>query len=151
MANGSVAIPSRSINPVSHLSPLIEAALQDSCDQPPDFHENFRRQFATLIGLGATAILAKGKWTLSTQWHLLTFLSYDDDFTQSKDKFERLSIIVAEMICNAMTPFKFLGMPRYFDDFMQAMTCVIYPVSIGTVDKKRNIRELLQTLFENCD
>ncbi len=49
MANGSVAIPSRSINPVSHLSHLIEAALQDSCDQPPDFHENFRRQFATLI------------------------------------------------------------------------------------------------------
>jgi hypothetical protein len=78
-------------------------------------------------------------------------LSYDDDFTQSKDKFERLSIIVAEMICNAMTPFKFLGMPRYFDDFMLAMTYVIYPASMELVDKKRNIRELLQTLFEKYD
>ncbi|GEM_PF-1335623 len=151
MAKRSVAIPSRSINPVPHLSYLIEAALQDSCDQPPDFHENYRRQFATLIGLGATAILAKGNWTLSTQWHLLTFLSYDDDFTQSKDKFERLSVIAAEMICNAITPFTFLGMPRYFDDFMSVMTHVIYPASMELADKKRNMRELLQTLFEKCD
>ncbi len=151
MAKGSVATPSHSINPVSHLSYLIEAVLQDSCDQPPDFHENYRRQFATLVGLSFTAMLAKGSWPRCSQWQLITFLGYGDNFTQSKDKFGELSILVAELVCNAISPFKLLGMPRYFDDFMLAMTSIIYPTSMELMEKKRNIRELLQTLFEKCD
>ena len=151
MANGSVATPSHSINPVSHLSYLIEAALQDSCNQPSDFHENYRRQFASLVGLSFTAMLAKGSWPRCSQWQLLTFLGYGDNFTQSKEKFEELSFIVAELVCNAMPPFKFLGMPRYFDDFMLALMHIIYPASMELTDKKRNIGKLLQTLFENCD
>jgi hypothetical protein len=151
MAKRSVAIPSLSINPVSHLSYLIEDVLQDSCNESSDFHENYRRQFATVIGLAFAAILAKGNCAHSNQWHMLTFWCYGNDFTQCTDRFERLSVIVAELICNALMSFKFLGMPRYFDDFVLAMTYILYPANMDSMDKKRNIRDLLQTLFEKCD
>src|SRR5579862_2340247 len=106
MAKSSVTIPSRSINPVQHFSYLIEAALQDSCDQPPDFHENYRRQFATLTGLGFTAVLATDSRLRYGQSQFLTFLSYGDDFTQSRNNFERVSTTVAEIIYSAINPFK---------------------------------------------
>jgi hypothetical protein len=151
MANESVAIPSRSINSVSHLSYLIEAALQESCKEPSEFHENYRRQFATLVGLGFTAILVKGGQVQFCHLHLLAFLNFGNDFTQCTTKFESLSAVVAEIICSAISPFRFLGMPRYFDDFLLSITNVVYPPRMELVKKKEKIKQLLQILFEECD
>jgi len=104
-----------------------------------------------VIGLGFTAMLAESSQTQPCQLHLLAFLHCGDNFTQCIDKFERLSKTAAEVICSAINPFKLLGTPRYFDDFLLAITNVVYPASMELIEKKQKTKELLQTLFEECN
>jgi len=150
MANESVTISSSAINPVLHLSHLIKTALQCSCDQSVGFHEHYRGQFGLLVGLGLTAMLAKGGQKQACEKYLGAFLSCGDDFTQCSDEFDPVSVLIAEIVCSAMSPFQFLGSPRYFGDFIQAILSVIYPACMELIEKKENVHQLLQKLFETC-
>jgi len=150
MANESVTISACAINPVLHLSHLIKTALQRSCDQSAGFHEHYRGQFGLLVGLSLTAMLAKGDQKQACKKYLDAFLSYSDDFTRCFDEFDRVSVLVAEVVCSAMRPFQFLGSPRYFDDFIHAVISVIYPAGIELIEKKEKVHQLLQKLFETC-
>ena len=150
MANESVTISSSAINPVLYLSHLIKTALQDSCDPSDEFHEHYRGQFGLLVGLGLTAMLAKGDQKQSCEEYLGAFLSCSGDFTRCADEFDRVSVLVAEIVCSAMNPFQFLGYPKYFTDFLQAMVSVIYPASVTIIKKREKINQVLKTLFGIC-
>jgi hypothetical protein len=148
MANESVTISTCVINPVPYLSHRIKAALEESLKEPAEFHEHYRGQFSLLVGLSLTALLERGGQKRSCKKYFGAFFSCSDDFTQCPDEFDRVSSLVAEIVYSAMSAFLFLGSPRYFDDFIQAVVSVIDRESIESIQKKENVRELLKKLFE---
>lgn len=150
MTNESVTISAGAINPVLYLSHLIKAALQETRNESTGFHEHYRGQFSLVVGLSLTALLARGGQKQSCRKYFGDFLSYSDNFTRCSDKFDQVSLLIAEIVFGAMSAFLFLGFPRYFGDFIQAVISVIDPVNMKYIKKKEKINELLKKLFETC-
>jgi hypothetical protein len=155
MANESVTISACASNPVVSLSSLIKTALEEALEQPVskqslEFHEHYRRQFSLLVGLSLTALLAREGQKPSCKKYFCDFLKCSDNFTQCSEEFEKISLLVAEMVFNAMGAFRFLGLPRYFGDFIQAIISVINPVNMESLQKKEKAEKLLKELFETC-
>jgi hypothetical protein len=150
MANESVTISACVINSVPSLFHLIKAALQDSRKQPAGFHEHYRKQFSLVVGLSLTVMLVRGGQKQSCEKYLGAFLSCSDDFTRCTDQFDQIALLVAEMICIAISAFRFLGSQRYFDDFIQGVISVIEPLRKKSMKRKEKIDELLKELFETC-
>ena len=119
MANESVTISACASNPVPYLSHLIKTALQEAYySQSDGFHDHYRGQFSLLVGLSLTALLARGGQKQSCRKYFSGFLNFSDNFTRCSDEFDQVSLLVAEMVCRAMSAFRFLGFPRYFGDFI---------------------------------
>lgn len=150
MANESVTISACAINPVPYLSHLIKAALQEASMESTGFHEHYRGQFSLVVGLSLTALLARGGQNQSCRKYFGGFLHCSDNFTRCSDEFDQVSLLVSEMVFSAMSAFLFLGFPRYFGDFIEAITSVICPVNIEYIQKKEKMDELLRKLFETC-
>jgi hypothetical protein len=70
--------------------------------------------------------------------------------THQQDEFERLSVAIAEMICNAIYPFRVLGFPQYYDDFLLAMTHTLSSSDTVSTETKNEIQEILLELLEKC-
>jgi hypothetical protein len=149
MAKHILAVSSRPSNPVSHLAYLINAALEERCSSTADIPTDYQQQLCTLMGLSFTAVMAEGSRTRSCRPHLAAFLRYSRS-TQHQGKFERLSLAIAEMVCNAIYPFKMLGFPRYYDDFMLAMTHTLSPSNTVTAKIKDAVQDVLLELLEKC-
>jgi len=149
MAKDILAVSSRPSNPVPHLAYLINAALEERCSSVVNIPTDYQQQLCTLMGLSFTAVMAEGSRTRSCRPHLAAFLRYSN-LTQHQERFERLSVAVAEMVCNAIYPFKILGFPRYYDDFMLAMTNTLSPSSTVSDEIKDAIQEVLLKLLEKC-
>ena len=125
MAKQILAVSSRPSNPVSHLAYLINAAMKARSKLSDYFSTEYKQQLRTLVGLSFTAILAEGSKLRACRPSLVVLLRYNK-LTQP-EKFEQLSVAIAELVCNAIHPFKVLGYPRYFDDFLLAMTHAVSP------------------------
>jgi hypothetical protein len=155
MANESVTISACASNPVLSLSYLIKAALEEAIERPlvkqsEEFHAHYRGQFSLVVGLSLTALLARGGQKHSCKKYFGNFFSCSDDFTRCTEEFDRISLLVAEVVCKSISAFQFLGLPRYFDDLIQAVISVINPVSMESLQKRGDIEKLLQKLFEAC-
>lgn len=151
MANESLAVSSPHGNLVSEIAYLIETSLQERCDFSPDDHPyaDYRRELATLMGLGFTVILAEGSRIRSCRSHFAAFLRYRD-FIQHSDKLPQLSIIIAEIIYSAIYAFKMLGFPLYYDSFVQALVRLLQSHGLANAEKEKKIKKLIQQLFEMC-
>jgi hypothetical protein len=145
----SVTISAGAINSVPYLSYLIKAALQENRkEKSAEIHEHYRGQFSLVVGLSLTALMERGGKKEACRKYFNDFLSCSDDFTRCPDEFDQVSLLVAEVVCSAMSVFGFIGSPRYFDDFIQAVISVVYPESKESLKKKGKIDELLKKLFE---
>jgi len=91
--------------------------------------------------------LAEGSRARSCRPHLAIFLRYRN-FTQHPDKLEPLSHAVAEMICNAIYPFKALGHPLYYDDFVAALVNTLKSSDTHNNKADEGIKRIMQELFE---
>lgn len=149
MAKEILAVSSRPGNPVSHLAYLIHAALEERSNLSDNFSTDYQKQLCTLAGLSFTAVLAEGSKTRSCRPHFAAFLRYSN-LTHQQGKFERLSVAVAEIACNAIYPFKVLGFPRYYDDFLLAMTHTVSSSDTPSAETKNGIQEILLELLEEC-
>lgn len=147
MANEIVAVSSRSGNLVSTIAYLIEATLQERCDLSSESNAIYLQQLATLTGLGFTAVLAEGSHIRPYRPHFATFLRYRD-FTEHTDKFEPISHAIAEMVCSAFCPFKQLGHPRYYDDFINALVNVLTSSNTSDTEGRKGIKNMLQELLK---
>jgi hypothetical protein len=137
------------------LSYLIKAALEEVTRQhigkkSADFHEHYRWQFSMVVGLSLTAMLVRGNQKQSCEKYLCAFLSFSDDFTQHMEEFDHISQLVAETVCDAISAFRFIGSPRYFDDFIQAVINVVDPLRKKSIKEKEKVEKLLKELFETC-
>jgi len=145
MAKDILAVSSRPSNPVSHLAYLIHAALEARSNHSDNFSTDYKQQLLTLVGLSYTATLAEGSKTRSCRPSLAAFLRYSNLI--QPEKFEQLSVAIAEMVCNAIQPFKVLGYPWYYDDFLLAMTHAVSPSDAISVETKHGIQEVLFELL----
>ena len=150
MAKEILAVSSRPGNPVSHLTYLIYAALEERSSFSDGFSIDYQRQLCTLVGLSFTAVLAEGSKTRQCGLSLAAFLCYSN-LNQHQDKFEELSAAIAEMVCSSIYPFKVLGFPWYYDDFLLAMTHAVSPSDAVSAETKNGIQEILLELLEKCD
>ncbi len=150
MAKEILAVSSRPSNPVSHLAYLIHAALKERSSVSDSFSTDYKRQLSTLVGLSFTAVLTEGSKTRSCRPYLAAFLRYSN-LSQQQGKLEELSVAIAEMVCNAIHPFKVLGFPWYYDDFLLAMTHTVSPSDAVSAETKKGIQEILLELLEKCD
>jgi len=147
MANSILAVSPHPSNTVSQLAHLINTALQERCEISTDSHEEYHQALSTLTGLGFTAVLAEGSHIWSCRPHMATYLRYRN-FSQHPGKLEPFSHAIAEITCRAISPFKALGHPLYYDDFISALVHTLK--SSDTFDAKtdQGIKEMMQTLFE---
>jgi hypothetical protein len=146
----SVAISAGAINPVLYFSHSIKAALEKTGRKSTGFHAHYRGQFSLLVGLSLTALLVREDQKQYCRKYFDDFLSCSDNFTQCAEEFDRVSLLVAEMVCSAMRAFLFLGSQRYFDDFIQAVISVVDPDSKASIKKKEKMNKLLEKLFQTC-
>jgi hypothetical protein len=151
MANAILSTSTPLGNPVSEIAYLIDAALQERCHLPADIYldTGYAESLATLVGLGFTAILAEGSRIRSCKPHLAYFLRYRH-LTQQADKTDQLAMTLANIICNAIQPFRVLGFPMYYDDFVSALINVLTSPTAGSPDTKNGIKNILHCLFEKC-
>ncbi len=146
MAKDSLAVSPTSSNLVSQLAYLINTALRERCDLSSDSRADYYRDLATLIGLGYTAILAEGSRIGLCRPYIATFLRYRD-FARHAVKLETFSHAIAEIVCNAIRPFKVLGHPLYHDEFIAALVTVLRTSDIDNVLADKGIKKMLQELF----
>jgi hypothetical protein len=151
MANESLAVSQPHGNPVSEIAYLIETSLQERCDfSPEDYpYSDYLRELKTLMGLGFTVILAEGSRVRSCRPHFATFLRYRD-FIQHSDKLSQLAIVIAEIICSAIRPFKVLGFPLYYDSFVNKLANLLKSHGIANTEQEKKVKKLIQQLFEMC-
>ena len=146
MANESLAFSARSINLVSRLAHLIDTALQERFDFSGHRHVEYFQTLATLAGLGFTAVLAEGSQVRSCRPHFAVFQRYRD-FTQHSDKLKLLSRAIAEIVCHAIYPFRMLGHPGYFDEFISALMNALQSSDTQAGTDAR-IKIMIQELFK---
>ncbi|MCE3238540.1 MAG: hypothetical protein K0R24_1521 [Gammaproteobacteria bacterium] len=151
MANGILASSTSLGNPVSEIASLIDAALQKRCHLPTDndLGATYAQLLSTTVGLGFTAILAEGSRIQSCKPHLATFLRYRD-LTQSANKASLLAMAIAKITCSAIQPFRVLGFPVYYDDFVSAFLHTLYPHFDASSDIRKEIKKTVRRLFEKC-
>ena len=149
MAKEILAVSSRPSNPVSQLAYLIHAALDTRRNHSDNFSTEYMQQLCTLVGLSYTAVLSEGSKAWSFRPHIAIFLRYRSLIHQS-DKVEQLSVAIAEMICHAIYPFKALGFPRYYDDFLNAIIYVVSSSDTTSIEIKNGIQEILLELLDQC-
>ncbi len=101
------------------------------------------------MGLGFTAILAEGNKIKSCKPHFFTCLRYHN-FIEYPKELQQLSIAIAEIICTAIRPFRQLGFPLYYDSFVQALVCILKSYGTNDAGKEKDIKKMLQQLFEMC-
>lgn len=149
MAKQILAVSSRPSNPVSRLAYLIHAVLEERSAHSVNFSTDYKQQLCVLAGLSFTVVLAEGSKIKSFRPHLATFLRYNK--LTHPNKFKPLSIALAEMIRNAIHPFKVLGFPHYYDDFLLAMSRAVSPSNRVSVKTKKVIQGILHELLMKCD
>ncbi len=152
MAKRILAVSPCTSNPVSPIAYLIHAALQQRCQHSSDSHKEYQQTLATLVGLGFTAILSEGSRIESCKSHFDFCLQFRE-FIQGTDNpvnLAALSVSIAEIVCSAIYPFKVLGFPRYYDDFMLAMTHALTLSDTVSLDTKNRVQEILLELLEKC-
>jgi hypothetical protein len=147
MANHILAVSPHSSNTVSQIAYLIDITLQERSDPSTESHVDYCRELATLMGLSFTAVLAEGSQVRSCKPHLATFLRYRD-FVQHADKLEQLSHAIASMVCSAVYPFKILGHPKYYDDFVGALVNTLQSSDTQNAEIEKGIKKIMQKLFE---
>ena len=146
MAKRILAVSSRPSNPVSQLAYLIHAALETRRDLSDDFSIDYKQHLRTLVGLSFAAVLSEGDKTRSCRPSLVEFLRYGN--LVRPEKFEQLSVAISEMVCNAIDSFKALGYPRYYDDFLLAMTHAVSSSETVSDETKNGIQEILLELLD---
>ncbi len=150
MAKEILAVSQRPSNPVSQLAYLIHAALETRSHHSDNFSTDYKQQLCTLVGLSFTAVLTEGSKTGSFRPHIANFLRFRNLIHQP-DKFEPLSVAISEMICNAILPFTVLGFPRYYDDFLVALTHAVSPSDAISIEIKNRMQEILLALLDKCN
>ncbi len=150
MAKEILAVSQRPSNPVSQLAYLIHAALDTRINHSDNFFIDYKQQLCTLVGLSFTVVLAEGSKIGAFRAHIATFLRYRSLIHQ-QDKLEALSVAIAEMICSAISPFTVLGFPRYYDDFLLALTHTVSPSDTISIEIRNRIQKILLELLDKCD
>ncbi|MCE3238487.1 MAG: hypothetical protein K0R24_1468 [Gammaproteobacteria bacterium] len=154
MAKGILAVSPYASNPVSHIAYLIFVALKRRSGYPPASQKEFQQTLATVVGLAFTAILHEGSRVEVCKPHLDFFLKYRRA-TSYIDNLEILSVSlpasVAEIICHAIHPFRVLGRPNYYADFMEMLVALLKSSSDEDPEgEKEIIAMLLRDLFSLC-
>ena len=145
MAKRIVTVSSHPFNPVSQLAELIQAAFEERSVHSDYFSIDFKQQLRTFAGLGFAAVMAEGSKIKYCRPLLASFLRYS--ILPRKKNFQMLSVAVAELVCNAMCPFKVLGYPRYYDDFLLAGTRIVDPSGTAVSETKNERQEKLLELL----
>jgi hypothetical protein len=138
-------------NPVSHIASLIHVALERRCGYPVASQKEFQQALAIVVGLGFTAILHEGSRVESCNPNLDFFLKYRE-FTQHTDHLKKLSVSISEIVSNAIYPFRALGRPNYYADFMETMVTLLKssPDADDSEADKRMLEVILRELFSAC-
>ena len=124
MAKRILAVSLRPSNHVSQLAELIQAAFEERSTYSDYFSIDYKQQVHTFVGLAFAAVMAEGSKVKACRPLLASFFRYSA--LSRKKNFQPLSVAIAELVCKAMCPFKVLGYPRYYDDFLLAGTRVCF-------------------------
>ena len=144
MAKEILAVSTHPSNPVSQLAELIQAALEERSNHSEYFSTDYKQQLHTFVGLGFTAVMRKAANKVFSTYACILYYS-----TSRQEKFKQLSSN-CRMICNAMHPFKVLGYPRYYDDFLLAATHTVDPSDAASAETKNERQEKLLELLSKC-
>lgn len=61
---------------------------------------------------------------------------------------KKAALAAAEVVYGAMGPFKSMGFPHYYEDFVLALSRVLDPSGPSTLKKKEQIKKALSLLFD---
>ncbi len=146
MATESLTVRPLSNNDIRVLAGLLKHQYKDHLAAKNPIEKRYVSNLIILVGLGFTAIMEDGAFTLPMQTHLNQFLIYFD-LLQKEDAFSMESLAAAHIISLAAYLFHRLRYPEYYTIFKKILKEILESGFVDSAKRRGEASRLMHLML----